>query len=427
MPTLPETSARLAMPYIQPAQAQKHVTHNEALRVLDVVVQLSLASRTLNTPPLIAQNGSCYLVPAAAGGDWVGQAGRIALRDNDAWDFLTPRTGWLAMVLDEDRLLFFDGADWRVPDILPDIIDRLGIQTNADATNRLAVSGDASLFTHDGSDHQMKINKAGVAQTASLLFQSAFSGRAEMGLAGHDDFTIKTSADGATWLDALRIDAGSGLASGAAVTQSAQDSTVGRLLKVGDSAGLLAASPMLRVAAGGSANALTLTSGADFPAPLPDGLEVRFRAAASNTAAATLTLDSGSTLPCVTVTGAALPAGYIRTDTDTQARHQGGQWVLSRAAETGSTAQGRFERLENGILRVWALCSTQSDSAPTNWDFPASFAVLDHVGATAQGAGFHAATVSSTTGSACQFDAWTTTGTRANGVDVALLATGTWY
>ncbi|MGY6705317.1 DUF2793 domain-containing protein [Roseinatronobacter sp.] len=427
MPTLPETSARLAMPYIQPAQAQKHVTHNEALRLLDVVVQLSLVTRTLTAPPLTPQNGSCYLVPVGAGGDWVGQAGQIALRDNDAWDFLTPRAGWLAMVLDEDRLLFFDGTDWRVPDILPDIVDRLGIQTSADATNRLAVSGAASLFTHDGSDHQMKINKAGVAQTASLLFQSDWSGRAEMGLAGNDDFTIKTSADGTTWLDALRLDAGSGLAGGTAVTHSAQDGTAGRLLKVGDSAGLLAASPMLRVAVTGSENALTLDSGADFPAPLPDGLELRFRAAASNTAAATLTLDSGDALPCVTVTGAALPAGYIRTDTDTNARHEGGTWVLSRACETGSTAQGRFERLANGILRVWALRSTQSDSASTIWGFPASFAALDHVVATAQGQAFHAATVSSATESACQFDAWTTTGARANGVDVALVATGTWY
>ncbi|WFE73681.1 DUF2793 domain-containing protein [Roseinatronobacter sp. S2] len=427
MPTLPEISARLAMPYIQPAQAQKHVTHNEALRLLDVVVQLSLVSRALSVPPLIAQNGSCYLVPAGAGGDWVGQAGQIALRDADMWDFLTPRAGWLAMVLDEDRLLFFDGTLWRVPDIMPDIIDRLGIQTSADATNRLAVAGDASLFTHDGSDHQMKINKAGGAQTASVLFQSGWSGRAEMGLAGNDDFTIKTSADGTTWLDALRLDAGSGLATGLAVTQDAQDSTVGRLLKVGDSAGLLAASPLLRVPAGGSANALALTSGAGFTGPLPDGLELRFRAGASNTGAATLTLDSAAALPCRTVTGAVLPAGYIRTDTDTVARHENGLWVLSRMHESGMHAQGRFERLENGILRVWALRSTQSDSAPTVWEFPASFAVLDHVSATAQGASFHAATISSATVSQCNFDAWTNAGTRADNVDVALSATGTWY
>ena len=32
-----ETSAILSLPYLMPAQAQKHVTHNEALRILDGV------------------------------------------------------------------------------------------------------------------------------------------------------------------------------------------------------------------------------------------------------------------------------------------------------------------------------------------------------------------------------------------------------
>ncbi len=45
-----QSSSLLALPYIQAAQAQKHVTHNEALRILDAVVQLSVAGIS-NTPP----------------------------------------------------------------------------------------------------------------------------------------------------------------------------------------------------------------------------------------------------------------------------------------------------------------------------------------------------------------------------------------
>jgi hypothetical protein len=41
--------------------------------------------------------------------------------------------------------------------------------------------------------------------TASLLYQDAFSGRAELGLAGDDDFHLKVSADGATWKEAILI------------------------------------------------------------------------------------------------------------------------------------------------------------------------------------------------------------------------------
>ena len=61
----------------------------------------------------------------------------------------------------------------------------------------------ATLLTHAGGGHQLKINKAGPGQTASLLYQTDWSGRAEMGLAGGDNFSVKVSADGATWAEAL--------------------------------------------------------------------------------------------------------------------------------------------------------------------------------------------------------------------------------
>ena len=65
------------------------------------------------------------------------------------------------------------------------------------------MAADATLLTHDGSGHQIKVNKASATDTASLLFQTGFSGRAEMGLAGNDDFSVKVSADGAAWTEAL--------------------------------------------------------------------------------------------------------------------------------------------------------------------------------------------------------------------------------
>jgi hypothetical protein len=86
----------------------------------------------------------------------------------------------------------------------------VGINTTADAGNRLAVASPASLFTHEGTDHRLKINKAAEADTASLLFQDGYSGRAEMGLAGSDDFAVKVSADGANWMEAIRIEGGTG-------------------------------------------------------------------------------------------------------------------------------------------------------------------------------------------------------------------------
>ena len=54
------------------------------------------------------------------------------------------------------------------------------------------------------------MSKESAAKTLSLLFQDNFSGRAEVGLTGDDDFHFKVSADGSSWLDAITIDKSTG-------------------------------------------------------------------------------------------------------------------------------------------------------------------------------------------------------------------------
>jgi hypothetical protein len=55
-------------------------------------------------------------------------------------------------------------------------------------------------------DLRYKLSKESAAKTLSLLFQDNFSGRAEIGLTGDDDFHFKTSPDGSAWNDALTLD-----------------------------------------------------------------------------------------------------------------------------------------------------------------------------------------------------------------------------
>ncbi|WP_454701182.1 DUF2793 domain-containing protein [Agrobacterium burrii] len=200
-----DQTARLHLPYILPSQAQKHVTHNEALQRLDAIVQLTIKA-TVTAPPENAAEGDCFLLSADATGDWVGKAGKLAFRQDGAWLSITPQPGWTAWFAAEGKYrLLRDGA-WRdMPLPAAGRLERLGIGTDADATNHLALASPASLFTHppeDGS-HRLTVNKAGKADTASLLFQTGWSGRAEMGLAGDDGFSIKTSADGTSWHTAL--------------------------------------------------------------------------------------------------------------------------------------------------------------------------------------------------------------------------------
>lgn len=229
-----DRSIVLSLPYIQGAQAQKHVTHNEALRVLDVLVQAAVTSRNLRDAPANAAQGDRYIVAAGGLGAWEGQDGAIAVFEGSYWTFIAPKPGWQVNLLDEDTSVVFNGTEWRIRDGgagTSGSNETLGVNTTADDTNRLSVSADATLLSHDGTDHRLKVNKADVPDTASLLFQSGFSGRAEMGLTGSDDFAIKVSLDGASFVDAMRFDAATGIASGAAIQSDATDETSGRLMR----------------------------------------------------------------------------------------------------------------------------------------------------------------------------------------------------
>jgi hypothetical protein len=209
----------LALPLIAAAQAQKHVTHNEALRSLDALVMLSVDDRDLTAPPGSPAEGARYLVKATGTGAFAGKDGKIAHFRDGVFAFHTPRKGWIAYVADEDTLIVFDGSAWRpLLDTVAEFqnVALFGLATIADATNPLSARLNNALFAArtvaaggDG-DLRWKLSKESAGDTASLLFQDNFSGRAEIGLAGDDDLHIKVSADGTTWTEALRIARASG-------------------------------------------------------------------------------------------------------------------------------------------------------------------------------------------------------------------------
>lgn len=203
-----DNSAILALPYIQPSQAQKHVTHNEALARLDVLVQLSVIGFDAVTPPLVPTEGETHALGSNPVGAWAGQDDALATWRDGGWHFIAPLVGWCAWGAATGELRVWNGSVWDLPPT--ENLTGVGIGTISDATNRLAVKAEATLLSHDGAGHQVKINKATVGDTASVLFQSDWTGHAEMGLAGDTNFAIKVSDDGSSWTQALTIDAASG-------------------------------------------------------------------------------------------------------------------------------------------------------------------------------------------------------------------------
>jgi hypothetical protein len=213
-----DTTTNLLLPYILAAQAQKHVTHNEALRILDGLVQLSVKDRDLTAPPVSPADGDRYIVASAATGDWAGWDLNVALWTDGAWLRLPPRAGWRVWVEDEGLLLAFDGSGWigTTPDELQNLA-LLGIGTIADTSNPFAAKLNAALWTArtvaEGGTGDLfyTMNKEAAGDDLGLTLQTGFVTKALVGLFGSDSLRVAVSPDGSAFNDAIEIDEATGI------------------------------------------------------------------------------------------------------------------------------------------------------------------------------------------------------------------------
>jgi hypothetical protein len=214
-----DQTTNLSLPFIMPSQAQKQVSHNEALRILDALVQLAVLTRSLSDPPASPVEGARYIVAAGGSGAWSGKDAAIAAWQDGAWRCFAPLPGWQAWVSDESRLLVWDGTGWIAASSTMRQLQNLsllGVGTTADAANPFAAKLDTALwsakYTGEGGtgDLRYTMNKQASGNTVSLLLQNNWSGRAEIGLTGDDNLHFKVSPDGSNWNDALVVTAASG-------------------------------------------------------------------------------------------------------------------------------------------------------------------------------------------------------------------------
>lgn len=106
------STAQLSLPLVMPAQAQKHVTVNEALSILDAVTQLRVLGSDIVAPPAAVADGDAFVIPSGAEGEWQDKEGFVAVGSNGGWSFLTPRAGWRAWDQALSGWLVYDGARW---------------------------------------------------------------------------------------------------------------------------------------------------------------------------------------------------------------------------------------------------------------------------------------------------------------------------
>jgi len=105
---------RLSIPLLAAGQAQKEITHNEALQTLDALVAPAVEGPPLASPPGAPAAGDCYLVAGSPTGPWTGHDGKIAAFTAGGWRFIAPVDGMTVHVrASAESAIYREGA-WEL-------------------------------------------------------------------------------------------------------------------------------------------------------------------------------------------------------------------------------------------------------------------------------------------------------------------------
>lgn len=112
-----DATARLSLPTIRPGQAQKESSHNEALTLIDLVVQASAMSLGLNAPPPAPVAGQSWVIGGTPTGAWAGQAGRLAGWTDGGWRFVAPIEGMAVWIAEATEIARYLAGAWVLGDV----------------------------------------------------------------------------------------------------------------------------------------------------------------------------------------------------------------------------------------------------------------------------------------------------------------------
>lgn len=171
----------LALPLLASAQAQKHVTVNEALTRLDLLTWSTAVSQSVSTPPASPTDGDRYIVPAGATGDWSGQSTKIAAWVNGGWEFLSPIFGCRVGVVDDFSIAVFDGVEWRT--------DGLSLSTHGAATESRVIAFEHTIAAGATSDTTTTIPDRAIVLGVTARVATAITGATSwrLGVVGAED------------------------------------------------------------------------------------------------------------------------------------------------------------------------------------------------------------------------------------------------
>lgn len=109
-----DETIRWALPLLASGQAQKEITHNEAIGTIDRLLHLAVLSRSIATTPTQPGAGDAYIISASPTGVWSGAAGKLASFDGFGWIMSDPKPGCVAWVADEQQFAVYADSGWLI-------------------------------------------------------------------------------------------------------------------------------------------------------------------------------------------------------------------------------------------------------------------------------------------------------------------------
>jgi hypothetical protein len=107
-----EFTNNLALPLLLPNQSGKEITHNEALIILDNIVQNSVIDDSISTPPANPNTNDMYIIGDNAVDEWMGKENCLAFYDN-GWNFVEPKEGFTFFLKSSQYFVTFNGENWE--------------------------------------------------------------------------------------------------------------------------------------------------------------------------------------------------------------------------------------------------------------------------------------------------------------------------
>lgn len=137
-----ETTPRLGLRALIPGQAQKEVTVNESLQLLDAAVAAAVEEPSRADPPATPPVGASYIVGGQATGDWAGHDGALAVFTPGGWRLISPFDGLSALVKSTGATLRHRNGEWeKVLGSPQPAIPNVSGGTTVDAESRTAIAG----------------------------------------------------------------------------------------------------------------------------------------------------------------------------------------------------------------------------------------------------------------------------------------------